>query len=157
MAINNAAPIIPSGGAATIIIGEMVELVLERATEAFTSEPIVVSGVTAPGSMRYRSSYVDFWTQDGIVYQVMVHDNYAGKFLGKIGLGSTLADVEKAFGPIKAILDSLVVKGLPGIAFEPKDDDDINSPIYEIYVWKPDWAEIYEHQSDDTYHWFSHQ
>jgi hypothetical protein len=31
----------------------------------------------------------------GKVEQIMVHDGYRGKSMGKIGLGSTIADIER--------------------------------------------------------------
>ena len=41
---------------------------------------------------------VDLWVKDGIVDQIMVHDSYRGKLMDKIGLGSTIADIERHIG-----------------------------------------------------------
>ena len=146
MTIDTTAPIIPCGGAGSIILGSPLEAV-PNAKEDFVNEPVVLEGMSDIGVMRYRSACVDFWTDsDNQVYQVMVHDDYAGKLLGKIGVGSLLSDIEQFLGPLSTIDDSLVVKGLAGIAFEPEIDMP-DSPIIEIYVWKPDWTEIIQHQA----------
>jgi hypothetical protein len=144
MDINETRPIIPGGGAANIILGLDVEVILYGAKVDFTSERVVVEGIGDLGTTRYRSAYVDFWTRHDAVFQVMVHDGYSGKVLGKVGLGSLLGDVEKLLGPLAVINENMVVKGLPGISFEPEIDK-ADSPITEIYVWQPDSAEIMDH------------
>lgn len=68
--------------------------------------------------MRYRSAMVDLWVEAGIVYQIMVHHGYAGKLLGSIGLGSTIADIETRIGPWgEDEEDNLVIQNLPGFCF----------------------------------------
>ena len=147
MAIDITAPIIPCGSAGLIILGYPLESVVPNTEEDFVSERVVLEAIGDLGVTRYHSACVDFWTdRDNIVYQVMVHDDYTGKLLGKIGIGSLLSDVEQFLGRISVIDDSLVIKGLPGISFEPEFDQP-DSPIIEIYVWKPDWTEIHQHQT----------
>jgi hypothetical protein len=71
----------------------------------------------------------------------MVHGSYEGKVHDKIGIGSTIAAVRAAFGEIKVDMDDLVVEDLGGISFEPIAEND-DSPIAEMYIFKPDWTEL---------------
>lgn len=146
MAVNSSAPIIPGEGAASIKLGEKVEDILRSTSEVFVAEREIIVGVGDRGVTRYCSSNIDLWVKDDLIWQIMVHDGYAGKVLGKIGVGSTLASVEKLLGPVVVIADSLVVKGVPGVSFEPQSDSPA-SPITEIYVWEPDWVELRDHQT----------
>jgi hypothetical protein len=142
--VNSDAPIIPGKSAASIKLGEKMEDVLQRTPETFVAKQESQAGVA--GVIRYRSRHVDLWAKNGVIWQIMVHNGYAGLTLGKIGLGSTLVDVENLLGPVVVISDNQVVKGIPGISFEPQMDMR-HAPIVEIYVWEPDWVEIRNHQT----------
>ncbi len=146
MAVNRNSPIVPGEGAASIRLGESVTDILSGTTEVFVAEQVAIAGVGDTGSIRYRSATIDLWVKDNRIWQIMVHGAYTGKVLGKIGLGSTLADVEKLLGSVAVMADNWVVKGMPGISFEPQTEG-TDSPIIEIYVWQPDWAELQEHQA----------
>ena len=51
--------------------------------------------------------------------QIMVHDGYRGKLMGKIGLGSTIADIERHIGAVEEDEeDNLVIRDFPGLFFE---------------------------------------
>ena len=93
--------------------------------------------------IRYRSAMVDLWAGNGRVAQIMVHDGYRGKLMGKIGLGSTIADIERYIGAVEEDEDdSLVIRDFPGLFFEiegyfpdlQKDPAYRYAPIKEIYV-----------------------
>src|SRR5260221_11415623 len=55
----------------------------------------------------------------GRVEQIVVHDGYRGKLMGKIGLGSTIADIERYIGAVEEDEeDNLVIRDFPGLVFE---------------------------------------
>jgi hypothetical protein len=113
------AAIIPGVSAGGLKIGMPVSDVLSRMGLLFTAEPVVNPHVPAPLVTRYRSEMVDFWDRDGLVDQVMVHHGYRGKMMGKIGLGSTIADAEELIGPVgEDDEDNLVIEGIDGLVFE---------------------------------------
>lgn len=91
-------------------------------------------------SLRYKSDHIDFWVKDNLVWQIMAHSGYQGKVQDKIGIGNTLQQVRDLLGEVKLIEEMYMVKGLPGIAFEPKSEG-FNTPIVEIYVFRPLWFE----------------
>jgi hypothetical protein len=79
----------------------------------------------------------------GRVEQIMVHDGYRGKLMGKIGLGSTFADIERHIGAVEEDEeDNLVSRDCPGLVFEiegyfpdlRKDPAFRFAPIKEICV-----------------------
>jgi hypothetical protein len=133
------APIIPAQQAGGIVLGTHIQEILEQNKNFFEVERDERSG--ALSIFRYRSASLDLWTNNDLVWQIMVHGNYAGKVDEKVGIGSTLADVKKSLGNIKVDTDEILVIGLPGISFEPEKDDDI-SPIVEIYIFEPDWTQL---------------
>lgn len=85
---------------------------------------------------------VDIWAIEGIVEQIMVHDGYRGKLMDKIGLGSTIADIERQIGAWEEDEeDNLVIRDLSGLFFrvegyfpDLKDPAFRFAPIKEIYV-----------------------
>jgi len=76
------------------------------------------------------------------------------KFLGKIGIGSTMSEVEKIAGPYydDEDLDAMVLENYPGMAFElgerdewPDDYwDEKEAPIITIGIFDPDFYLIDE-------------
>lgn len=60
------------------------------------------------------------WLSEGIVHQVGARAGYRGLVLGTgIGLGSSLADVERELGRVvEDEEDNLVVEGCPGLVLE---------------------------------------
>jgi hypothetical protein len=139
--INYNAPIIPGQEAGGIRLGSNVEETLKGVSGLFEIERHNVPGAGESRSLRYSSANIDLWVKDNIIWQIMLHGDYQGKVLDKVGIGSTLADVRKYLGDIKVDMDNIIVKGLPGVAFEPEKDDE-SSPIIEIYVYEPDWVEL---------------
>ena len=144
--MNIDAPIVPGEGAAGIQLGFPIEEILNAHKNSFSSGEVVRPSFPTLLITRYRSSMVDLWVKDGIVYQIMVHDGYRGKLMGKIGLGSTIADVEMHIGAVEEDdEDNLVIRDLPGVGFEiegyfpdlQKDPAFRHAPIKEIYVHTP--------------------
>ena len=78
------------------------------------------------------TEHIGFWIDESslTVTQILVRGNYPGKVLGKVGIGDTLADVEKSFGKVIYEPYTWEIQGFPGVAFELSQND-----IYE------DWDE----------------
>ncbi len=137
--MNIDAPIVPGESTAGIQLDSPIEEVLNVHKNSFSSREILKYSHTIT---RYRSAMVDLWVRDGIVYQIMVHVGYRGKLMDKIGLGSTIADIERHIGAVEEDEeDNLVIRDCPGVGFEIegyfpglKDPAFRHAPIKGIYV-----------------------
>lgn len=83
---------------------------------------------------------IKFWVnkESNSVTQISVFGDFKGKFMSKIGIGSTLADVQAYIGTWQEKLDVYILPQYPGICFELIDDDDwdeLKSPIEFISVY----------------------
>jgi len=142
--MNIEAPIIPGESAAGVQLGSPIEEILKEQKTHFISEEIVNHLVPLAIVTRYRSAMVDLWVREGIVDQIMVHDGYRGKLMDKIGLGSTIADIEMQIDAWEEDEeDNLVIRDLPGVGFEIegyfpdlKDPAFRHAPIKDIYVFQ---------------------
>jgi hypothetical protein len=141
--MNIEAPIVPGESAAGIQLGSPIEEVLNEHNNSFSSGEVVNLSPSFPLNIRYRSAMVDIWAIEGRVEQVMVHDGYRGKLMGNIGLGSTIADIERYIGAVEEDEeDNLVIRDFPGLFFEiegyfpdlRKDPAFRFAPIKEISV-----------------------
>jgi len=140
--MNIDAPIVPGKSAAAIQLGSPIEEILEQHNNSFSPGEVVNLSPSFPLNIRYRSAMVDVWAVEGKVEQIMVHDGYRGKLMDTIGLGSTIADVERQIGPVEEDEeDNLVIRDCPGLLFEVegyfpdvKDPAIRHAPIKEIYV-----------------------
>ena len=140
--MNIEAPIVPGRSAAGIQLGSPIEEVLNEHKNAFSSGEVVNISPSFPLNIRYRSAMVDVWAVEGTVEMIMVHDGYRGKLMGKIGLGSTFADIERYIGAWEEDEeDNLVIRDFPGLFFrvegyfpDLKDPAFRHAPIKEIYV-----------------------
>lgn len=109
------APIVPNESAAGVRIGEDARSVVERAGSKFIDDP-------ADLVRSYNFGSVILWARAARVHQVGVLRAYRGKVQNQIGLGSTIGDVERAFGNvIEDDDDNLVVPSLPGWCFETEE------------------------------------
>jgi hypothetical protein len=79
---------------------------------------------------------------DNKVEQITVGMDFQGKFLGKIGIGSTLQDVEKYIGKWEDDLDVYIVPQYKGICFELADNGIEEEWIEELMPIE--WISIYE-------------
>lgn len=84
-----------------------------------------------------------FWLDnDNKVYKISVEKVYGGKFLGHIGIGSTLTDIKKYVGDFYKKGATYELKDYPGISFGIGDEgydytcDEIQAPIKEIIVFR---------------------
>lgn len=143
MSINIDAPIVPGESAAGIQLESLIEEVLNTHKNTFDSGEVVKPSFPTLVKTRYRSAMVDMWVIEGRVKQIMVHDGYRGKLMEKIGLGSTIADIERDIGVVEEDEeDTLVIRECPGLFFEiegyfpdlQKDPAFRHAPIKEIYV-----------------------
>jgi hypothetical protein len=143
--MNIEAPIVPGESAAGIQLGSPIEEVLKEDTHSFDSGEREKPWFPTLVKTRYRSAMVDVWAGNGRVTQIMVHTGYRGKLMGTIGLGSTIADIERHIGAWEEDEeDNLVLRDMPGVGFEiegyfPNLEDPAfrNAPIKEIYVFSP--------------------
>lgn len=115
--LNGDEPIIPGIGAAGIRIGASLASVLGNAASEQPSRP------------KYELGAVTFWAREGRIDQIGVTSGYRGKIAGQIGVGSTLAELQSAFGPVtEDDEDNLVVESLPGCCFETETWRNGSSP-----------------------------
>ena len=141
--MNIEAPIVPGESAAGIQLGSPIEEILKEQELHLSPEEVVNPLVPLPIITRYRSAMVDLWVKEGIVEQIMVYDGYRGKLMETIGLGSTIADIERQIGAVEEDEeDNLVIRGFPGLCFEIegyfpdlKDPAFRHAPIKEICVF----------------------
>ena len=141
--MNIEASIVPGESAAGIQLGSLIEEILKEQEPYFISEEVVNPVALLPITTRYHSAMVDLWVKDGSIYQIMVHNGYRGKLMNKIGLGSTIADIEMHIGVVEEDEeDNLVIRDIPGVGFEIegyfpglKDPAFRFAPIKEIYVF----------------------
>lgn len=149
------AAIVPGQGAAGLLLGQEVETVLHANPGVFHPEPIDTFGHSI--CTRYRSPHVDLWEWDGRLRQIMVHGRYRGLLLGRIGVGATIAVVERLIGPVgEDWQDLLVLPDYPGVCFEflpPPGADRRTAPIEETYVYLPETPE--EHPNGSVRRWYA--
>jgi hypothetical protein len=118
VSINIEAPIVPGISAAGIQLGSPIEDLLNEHKNSLDSGEVVNLSPSFPLNIRYRSAMVDVWAIEGRVEQIMVHNGYRGKLMGKIGLASTFADIERHIGSWdEDEEDNLVIGGIPGVFF----------------------------------------
>jgi len=87
------------------------------------------------------SDSIQMWVNktSKVITQILVYNNFKGKINGKIGIGSTLKDVEKYIGKYEEDLGVYKVKNCPGVCFELEDADDCDentAPIECISIYK---------------------
>lgn len=99
--MNIDAPIVPGVSAAGIQLGSPIEELLNAHTNSFGYGERSKYSFHLRATTRYRSAMVDVWAIEGKVEQMMVHNGYRGQLMGKIGLGSTVADIERHIGAVE--------------------------------------------------------
>lgn len=132
------APIFPCEAAAGIHIGDDVRKLLAFAT------PDEVSKLTEFTIFRFGP--VKVWSSSHLVTQIGVYSGYRGTLSNRIGLGSTIGDVERFYGRkvIEDDDDNLIVADSPGWCFETEEwlgnhsiEENVSRRITEIFVFKP--------------------
>ena len=105
------AAILPGASAAGIPIGEKIDKL----------QNLVPSIQAVDGTFGlYTFPSVKIWSREGIILQIGVSEGYRGLLDGKIGIGSTIAEVEEWSNckVIEGQYDELVVAGKDGWSFE---------------------------------------
>lgn len=90
------------------------------------------------GGRIIQTQNASFWVQHKKVTQIGVFGDFGGKFMGCIGIGSTLSDVVREIGPYIEDLDVYKIPQHPGICFEladTEDWDELQTPIESIFVY----------------------
>ena len=130
------APIVPGEAAAGVRVGDEARDIVESTGLPLLEDP--------PDRMRvYTFGSVLLWVKGARVQQIGVVQRYRGRIQDKIGLGSTIAEVESALGTvIEDDEDYLVVPAVPGWSFETEQwssDDELQqnrfARIQGIYVF----------------------
>lgn len=96
-----------------------------------------------PLHTKIKTGPFTFWVDKltGTLWQIMVGRGFTGRFLDRIGIGSTLAEVQTVAGDFQEEGDSYILPSHPGICFELEDVDDwdeMTAPIEYISVYVPD-------------------
>ena len=128
-------PIIPGESAAGVRLGQLVEGII-AAVQPLTTIPL-------PGSVKVCFESVNLWVKGNRVTQIGVIGNYQGKLSGTIGIGSTIRDIQNAFGPVvEDEEDNLTVPSMAGWCFETepwrdshKLEDNLDACVTEIFVY----------------------
>jgi hypothetical protein len=110
MEIDLDAALVPGVGAAGLTIGQPTKSLLE---------------VAVPDSVEQRTGllvlkYGPVWLfdKDGRIDQICVFSGYRGRLAGTIGIGSLVAEVEAAFGPLEDLeWGEYGASGMPGWCF----------------------------------------
>ena len=129
------APIIPNISAAGIKIGQSAAKILAAAT------PASINQIENGQQLCFEN--VNVWTKNGLVDQIGVYAEYQGTIKGIIGIGSTMSDVQAAFGKIiEDDEDNLIIVGIPGCYFETEEwkhghniENNLDSRLIEIFVF----------------------
>lgn len=127
--------IVPGVGAAGITLGSNIAPVLKGV------DPKSISHL--PSCTRYDFGEVCLWESRGVIDQIGIVHGYTGKISEKIGVGSTLKELESELGEISEDEDdNLIVEGLLGVCFESDafktmggTDKSDSSKIIGIYVY----------------------
>jgi hypothetical protein len=73
---------------------------------------------------KVETELIDFWfNKSNTVSQIMVKPGFSGKFRNEIGIGNSLAEIEKNIGEVYEVLDTYQIKGIKGVCFELEDCD----------------------------------
>lgn len=79
---------------------------------------------------------IEFWIEGDIVTQITVQNEFRGKLLGCIGIGSSLKDLKNQIGSYKQsdleIVPTYEIEKLPGICFEIDDFNENNEEASTI-------------------------
>ena len=111
MQIDVTAPIMPGRSAAGIALGSLA-----------AELPRPLRKVPLSGLERFEYACVSVWVHQGSVHQVGVRQGYSGTLPEGIGIGSSIADVERLIGRAQEDdRDNVIVVGYPGWCFETEE------------------------------------
>jgi hypothetical protein len=85
---------------------------------------------------------VSVWVREECVCQVGVSQGYSGTLPEGIGIGSSIAEVERLIGRVEEdVYDNLIVIGYPGWCFETEEwlghriEDNRGARITEVFIY----------------------
>jgi hypothetical protein len=107
------APIKPGESSAGIMIGSKIEVLL---AQVGLPPSQVVSGF-------HKLQSASVWSARGLVVQIGIYEGYRGLIDGKIGIGSSVPEVEAWCGckVVEDEEDDLIAIGRPGWSFETEE------------------------------------
>ncbi|HEY7356911.1 MAG TPA: hypothetical protein VH590_10615 [Ktedonobacterales bacterium] len=113
------APLIPGRSAAGYFIGMSLEEVPQQELARFQRVPLP-DFFGKPSGFRCEAASVTLWVNpEGCIRQIGVHHGYRGKLFERVGLGMTIADLERLIGPVaEDEEDALTIFGIRGLCFE---------------------------------------
>lgn len=113
------APILPGHSAAGYQIGTPIEALPKEELARFQRAALAARFGKSRG-FRYTAEQVSLWVDaEGSIEQIAVKAGYRGKLLGTVGLGMTIADLERLIGSVAVDgEDALSIFGLWGLCFE---------------------------------------
>jgi hypothetical protein len=121
MEIDLDADLVPGVGAAGLAIGQPIKSLLEVARPDSVEQRI---GLRV---LKYGPVWV--FDKDGQINQISVFSGYRGRLAGTIGIGSFVAEVEAACGPLEDLeWGEYGASGMPGWCFAIEDGPMINDP-----------------------------
>lgn len=136
--IDLSAPIEPGMSAARIALCERAEAL----------PPPLRKLALSPDGTLFEYSGVSVWVRHESVCQICVNQGYSGMLAEGIGIGSSVADVERLIGSVEEdVYDNLIVIGYPGWCFETEEwlgrriKDNQQARINSICVFKSDSSE----------------
>jgi hypothetical protein len=128
------APILPGHSAAGIRLGQPIAEVLLHAPVPVTEKLFALTV--------YRFGAVWVWVQNDLVHQVGVFEGYVGTLPSGVGLGTSMAEVQRRMGRIVEDWDdALVVEGSDGWCFDTsawngfEADQNLDARLVEICVY----------------------
>jgi hypothetical protein len=113
--LNLEAPIVPSIGAAGVLVGTEIRQGLDQVPPDKLHK--------TDGLCRYDFGPVRVWVRGAVIEQIGVSQGYKGLLNGVIGVGATIAEVERHFNsPVEEDdEDNLIVRGATGWCFETEE------------------------------------
>lgn len=108
----------PAYGISDLLLGMSYQQIYQKYSGNFSIDPTYESRVIV-----LENAKLWFDEKDELC-QIMVHGDFTGKVYDKIGVGSTLKDLEEEFGRYEYELGVFVVHRIRGICFEPEDNDE---------------------------------
>ncbi len=68
--------------------------------------------------IRHRSAELELWESGGVITRIIVRQGYTGRIEERIGIGSTLAELEENAGALEMQDDgTILLPDIPGISF----------------------------------------
>ena len=109
------ADVVPGEAVAGLLIGATIEGLLSKVRPKSTE--------TLGEQLKYDFGSVKVWTDKNRIVQIELYSGYRGSLRGFVHIGSTIAEIEHAFGQAveEDEYDNLIVRTIPGWCFETEE------------------------------------